>query len=441
MKVNKIQSLSVFILIFFVCLITSVLAQEKIDKKLKLNINRAIDMALKSSEDFKISGNEILRATSKQKEEQSFALPQITGDVEWSNNFKYPQAVATTTKDYYINAGASISQTLFTFGKISNAIKAAKKAVEASRFSKEETSQEIIYNAKLAYYNTYLAKRILEVAQESYENAKENKKILTGRTSKGRASKYDNIKTSSDIASRIPVVSNARADFVSALESLKVIVDAEKGSTVELIEGFTEEYPSFDREYLAFSLYNNQPAIKALAEEIKEKTFLVKSKRAETLPEVSTFATWNHKGTGNDYYVGGDNLDDYGVAGFKISIPIWLGGLTREALSQARIDKNDAELNFSKGCKDYLLLLDKSINEYEEYKKTLKANEEAVRWAKESFEYSQELFSSGQVSITDLNDAELQLTNAKMNKETTLFNLSIILAKIERLTLIESKNE
>ena len=207
------------------------------------------------------------------------------------------------------------------------------------------------------------------------------------------------------------------------------------------MEGFGQDYPDFDRAALASALCGNQPAIKALAETVKEKEGLVRSKKAALLPEFSAFATWNHKGEGDDYYVGRDELYDYGVAGLKVSVPFWQGGLDQEKLFQARIDKRNADLQYRKGQEDYLLLLDKALNQYREYKKTLEANVEAVRWAEESFKYSQELFGSGQISVTDLNDAELQLTTAKMSKEATLFNLNIILAQIERLTLIGITNE
>jgi outer membrane protein TolC len=70
---------------------------------------------------------------------------------------------------------------------------------------------------------------------------------------------------------------------------------------------------------------------------------------------------------------------------------------------------------------------------YEQYKENLKANIDAVNLAEESFKQSQEMFASGQLTLTDLNDAELLLTNQRLNKETTLFNINITLAEIEKL--------
>jgi len=80
------------------------------------------------------------------------------------------------------------------------------------------------------------------------------------------------------------------------------------------------------------------------------------------------------------------------------------------------------------------LELEKAITEYNELIKTLPANQEAENLAQESFNLSQNLLASGQLSITDLNDAEMMLTNQKLKKETSLFKLQVALAKIERLT-------
>jgi len=415
--------------------------QEKEDV-LNLSIDSAIEMALEASESLKLGDNEVKRKDSEKKEEKSYLYPNIIAEVGWSNNFEYPDtSIAAATKDYHMDSGLTISQTIFTFGRLSHAISAAQKALEASRFDRESTKQEIIYDAKIAFYNTYFAKRVMEIAEESYNNALNNKKILEARVSGGRTSKYDNIKISADIAARKPSVNNARADFMSAIETLKIIIGVGPNTIIKLAHGFFGEYPDIDRQTLAQALYDNQPAIKALAKSIEEKKFLVKSKKATLFPEVSAFATWNHKGDGYDYYVESDNLDDYGVVGLKVNLPIWLGGINWEQLCQAKLDKADAELKYKQSGEEYLLLLDKSVNEYREYKKTLEANNESIRWALEFFKYSQELFSSGQVSITDLNDAELQLTNAKISKEATIFNLNIILAQIKRLTLTGNTNE
>jgi len=427
----------ILIVAFIIFFQLSALGQENKSTTLKLDLEKSIDMALKSSENFQIQDNEVKRNKYKYNIERSEILPQINGELGWSNNFEYPDVPAAAhTKDYDAYSGVAISQKIFTFGKVYSTIKAAKDAIEVSKHDKETLRQKIIYDTKLAYYTAYLAKRTLEIAEDSYQNALKNKEILQKRSFTGRVSKHDNIKISADLAARKPTVNNARTSYYSAIETLKVILGVEQNKKLELTEGFSDQHFSFERDSMALALYNNQPAIKSLAKTIFEKESLVNSKKAAYYPEVSAFASWSHKGNSNNSYMGKNSLDDYGIAGLKVDIPFWTGGKTNAELEQARIDKKNAELRYQQGKEDYLLELDKALNEYKGYVETLESNQEAVRLAEKAFELSQEIFQSGQISVTDLNDSELKLTNEKLNKEITLFNISITLAKIERLTLI-----
>ena len=409
---------------------------------LKISLNEAISMAIKTNENIRIKDNEVARSNSQLREEKSELFPHVSGSAAWSRNYEYPDIPATAlTKEYDFNVGASLDQKLFTFGRISSAISAARKQVEASRWNKETTNQEVVYITKVAYYNVYLAKRTLEIAQESYDRVQENKGILENRSASGRASKYDNIKMAADIASRIPMVSNARANLNSALETLKRVIGVDTSVNIDITDSFAMEYQTFDKENLIGELLERQPTLKALEKNIDAAQDTIWEKKAEYFPELSAFSTWNHKGSGNEYDIRSENLHDYGVVGLKVSMSIWEGGKRNEELQQAKIDKSNAELNLQKITKDLKLELDSAIVVYNEFVQTLHSYEDAVRLAEESFKLSQNMFQSGHISITDLNSAELLLTKEKINKETVLFNINETLAKIEKLTVSELINE
>jgi outer membrane protein TolC len=129
-------------------------------------------------------------------------------------------------------------------------------------------------------------------------------------------------------------------------------------------------------------------------------------------------------------------LFNYTAVGLNLQIPLFYGNRTHDRIKQSIADKDNAVLNFKKTKKNLELELEKTITEYNELIQTLPANQEALDLAQNSFALSQNLFASGQLSATDLNDAEMMLTSQKLKKETTLFKLQISLAKIERLTCI-----
>jgi len=416
-----------------------VLADEEV---LRVTLKDAITMAIEASEDVQIKDNEVARGNSQLREEKSDFFPHLSGSAIWSRNYEYPDIPATTLiKEYDFNLGAALDQKLFTFGRVSSAISAARKQIEVNQWNKEASKQEVIYITKLAYYNVYFAKRTLEIAQDSYERARENKDILEKRSARGRASRYDNIKTAADIASRSPSINNARANLNSAVQTLKRVIGVDPKKDMDITDNLAEECRALNIGQLTDGLNDNQPVLKALEKSIAANEFTIREKKAERLPEISAFSTWNHNGSGDKYDIQSENFYDYGVAGLKVNVPIWEGGKLKEGLEQARIDKRNTELSLEKTIKDLLLELDTAVGEYNEFIKTLTANEEAVRLAEETFKLSRDFFSSGQISVTDLNNAELLLTGEKLNKEKTLFNINVTLAKIEKLAVTEDVSE
>jgi outer membrane protein len=406
---------------------------------LRVSIKEAVTLALRKSEDFQIAANEIEKMHYKYKEAKSAIYPHIEGEISWVHNPEYPARAAAEINDYSFDTGVTINQVLWAFGRISSAIRLANKYVAISRFNKDIVRQEIIYNTKLSYYSTLLAEQTLSIARDSYENARKNKRLLNNRALGGRSSKKDNIKMDADIASRLPRVNDAQAAFDSAIRTFKIILGIDPSVHVEMADAFAKRYDPLNREKISESLHEKEPTLLALRKQIDADEDVIKLKRANFLPTMSAFATWDYKGIGETYEVRRDNLDHYVAAGLKVSVPIWLGGQTVAQLNQAKIDKENDMLRLQKTTKNLALELDNAISEYHAYMRTLEANNRAVELAQRSFKMAQDLFGSGQVTLSDLNDAELQLTNEKLATVLTLYNLSTTLAKVEKLTITELK--
>jgi len=401
---------------------------------LQLGLDETIKRALDTSEELKIKEQEILRAQGGYQEVRSGALPHLSAESTWTHNLNYPDSAASSYSDHEFNAGVSASQVLWSFGKIAHAVNSAKSAVEASKFNKETGKQEIIYTAKLSYYSSLLSRNALSITEKSYANALENKRLLGQRSYGGRSPKYEIIRMNSEVAARVPTVNEARTQFDAATETLRKIIDVDLDSKIELTGNFQGEYDDFNYETLVVAMNEYEPSLQSFGKTIESAEEKVKSKYASFLPTLSAFGSWSYLGGSNEHpFLNNGELDNYSLAGLKVSIPIWEGGEKQAQLSQSKADKEIAVLRKKQLSKNLLLELKKAHLEYQQYKENLKANIEAVDLAEESFKQTQEMFASSQVTLTDLNDAELLLTNQRLNKEITLFSINITLAKIERL--------
>jgi outer membrane protein len=401
---------------------------------LQVGLEDVIRLSLHNSEELKIKDSQVNRSEGLYQQVRSDILPHLNADAAWTNNMQYPNSAAEDMTDHVLQGGINASQVIWSFGRVMFAVKSAKQSLQAVKFDRETGRQEIIYAAKLGYYSTLLARNTLSIAEKSYANAVENKELMGKRAYGGRSSKYEIIRMNAEVAARIPTVNDARTEFDAATETLKKMIEADPESKLALSGDFAEEYADFDYVSLVSLMNEREPSLKSLSKKIEAAESQVKSRYAGLLPTVSAFASLSRAGGSNQHsFLQGDRLDPYSSAGLKVDIPIWEGGLKEAGLSQSQAEKEIAVLRRKQAGKELLLELKKSCLEYRQYKSNLAANIEAVNLAEESFKQSQEMFASGQISLADLNDAELLLTNQRLNKEMTLFNINITLAKIERL--------
>lgn len=404
-----------------------------VSQVLRIGLDDAIKRAVDTSEEFKIKGQEVNKTQGLYREVRSNMLPHI--NAQSSRTYHIDSPAVMNLSDYEDSFGVGASQVIWSFGKVMYTVSSAKRLVEASRFNREAGRQEVIFYAKLSYYTTLLAKNALSITEKSYVNALENKKLLGQRSYGGRSPKYEIIRMDAEVASRVPAVNEARAQFDIATETLKKLIDADPASKIELIGDFSQTYNEFNYETLLAKMYEQEPSLKSLDKTVESADAKVKSSIASFFPTLSAFSSLDYsKGsTMQALLKRNDELDRYFFAGVKIDIPIWEGGQKEAQLSQARADKEITILRKKQVEKGLLLELKKAYLQYQQYKNNLKANIEAVNLAEESFKQTQEMFASGQVTLTDLNDAEFLLTNQRINKEMTLFNINITLARIEKL--------
>ncbi|MFA6383995.1 MAG: TolC family protein [Candidatus Omnitrophota bacterium] len=398
-----------------------------------LGLNETVTRALATNEGLKIKDSETLKSREVYKEARSGLLPHISAQSSWTNYQDYP-ASDDAKADYMLSGGIAVSQLLWSFGKVTFAVSSSKRAAEALAYSREAGKNDVVYVAKLNYYSALLAKNSLMISQESYNNARDNKKLLEDRSAGGRSSKYEILKVDADVASRVPSVNEARAQYVTAMETLKSLIEARPEEEFDLTDVFKPEYADLDYNVLEAALLGREPGLKSLGKAFEASQAAVNNKRAGFLPTLSAFANLDKSGKSNEATIPSrGSLSDYASIGLKVSVPLWEGGATKAQLGQALAERTAAQLRKDQARKALLLELKKAFVEYLQYKDNLAANTEAVRLAGESFKQMQEMFTSGQVTLTDLNAAELLLTNQKINKEMTLFNVNVTLAKIEQL--------
>lgn len=411
---------------------------------LRLRLSDAIDMALKVSETVQQRENDVTASYYKRKEAVSEQLPHIEADAGYNyypNVRSVSMAMAPGSpavsvalqKDFDFTTTVSLQQTLYAFGKIHHAINAATHGERASEWGWEAARRDISYTTAMAYMTVLLAQRVVSIAKGSYDNAVRTRSILDEKYEFGRIPRGDGIKSQADIAARKPVLKEAESDLDVAVRDLKRLTGVPEEQEISLADALVSKFPKYDVEGSLEQMFEVEPRLKLIEETITLNAETSKAEKAQYYPTVGMYASYSLFAESDDPYLANDRFQNLGNVGLSLSIPIWNGNKTWSRYKQALMQEANSKLELEKVNRDLVLELRNAISEYDSLLDTYPANVEAVRLAKESFDAQSDSFKTGSLTLTELNDAELQLTNNRLREALVLFNINQSIARIERL--------
>jgi outer membrane protein TolC len=410
-----------------------------------INVDQAIRRALQTNEDIQISLEKIERMKNTYRKVRSEALPRVDGNFDWNKYFESPTLRVdmgggtqefSIKDDYEMIAGAQLNQIIFAFGKVSTAIEIAKQSIDIERLSYGVTKNELIFLVKKAYATILFAEKAVKIAKESYQNTLKNQKALNEKFKGGRVSRVDNVKMASDVENRIPVMLQAKNQLDSLRVSFRRLLQLPPNTEFKLTEVLTEEFPEYDGDGLEALMYSHEPSILALNENRARNEQLLKYYKAEYYPTLDGLANYQYGGNGPDT-VPENDMDPTFYAGLQVRYPLWTSGARKGAVGEAEYDLNISQLELDKrkfGLKEEL---DATLSKYNSTKKVYEAALSARQLATDSYKITLSSFKAGAASQVQLNDAELQLTNAKLRALERLYDLNVFLARIDKLTAKE----
>jgi len=427
----------------FVCPPAGVFSQD-------LSLDEAVSLALENSEDIqkmRLDIEKMERVTEEARASRWFTVDaafRYELDHLDKKNISVVNNPVNSTGDliqrpyemdvdvYTAEASVTVLQPVFTFGKISESIKAAKYALEASGHQEKAAERGMRYAARLLYYSALLSDEMLGIAQKSYKNALKSKKYLQN-AAVSRPVKSDLIRVSADVALRKPGVDKARHAKNESYRALKILCDIPEDEVISLSDSLDDDFPRFSTDELGDTL-EDHPELAALDFAGKMHQSRAHAKKAERYPEIIAFG-----GYVKDFESKKQDLDDYygkevTYVGLQINIPIWDHGKADARARQEKIESKKINLDILKKRKELRQKLNNAVEKHGAYRGVYKNQKLALTLSKKSYQTSLSRFENGQTSATELNDAETGLTMARRGLALALFELNALKAEILKLT-------
>lgn len=303
-------------------------------------------------------------------------------------------------------------------------------AVEKARASR----LDMVSQVKNAYYAVLFSKEAFNVYKEVYENAMTNYAETEKKYNVQKATDLDMARAKTNVANAIPNVYNAESSIILALWQLKAVmgIDLEMNIDVEgAIEDYSEYMTSDVTKADSISLDRNS-TMKQLEIQANELAQSIKAQQYAYIPTLALAFNYSYNAMTNDFNFKEYRWTPYSYVGVSLSIPIFSGGKRLNQVRQARNSYEQMRLQMTSTERNLKISIRQALNTMETNVKSYDAAKDAVASAEKAYSIAEKSYEVGRATLTDLNDAQLALTQARLAESQAVYNFIVAKTQLEQ---------
>jgi len=302
-------------------------------------------------------------------------------------------------------------------------------AVEKARSSRLETVTQV----KQAFFSVLMARQSFEVYKSVYENALENLQNTEKKYKVQKASDLDLARAKTTLANAIPSVYDAENAIMLSLWQLKAVMGLNLDANIDVAGSLNDyaEHLLFDLNESSQTGLEGNSTLRQLEMQAQQLAQTVKLRQYANLPTISLGFSYSMNAMANDFKFNEYQWSPYSYVGLTLSIPIFAGGKRANDIKQARVQAAELDMQRTNTERQLKISIRQYLNTMETAMKTYTAAQSAVESAEKAYDIAVKSYNVGRSTLTDLNDAQLALTQAQMGVCQAIYNFVTAKANLE----------
>jgi len=415
-----------------------------------LTIAEVRTRALEFNRTYLTAQEEITKANADVTKARSGALPTVTVNGLFNRNFSIPSSFVTIDNEtaefkfgFKNTFGASLSavQSIWQGGKVFTALSIAK---DYRRYSEEvagAVEANVVYQAEVLFYSVMLERARLAVLEKSWEANTYSLDVIQKKFDQGMVSEYELLRARVEQANLKPQILQAESNLRLSEKRLKSFLGIDLNEPVEVIEepGDTSitRLPALSE--LTSTALSARPEMRQADyfSDITRKA--VRVARADYYPSLSAIMDYSWSAQ-SDALTLSENQSQSWTAGLNLSIPIFRGGRTRGAVTQAVADHSQARLARAQTVDDIKLEVEEAYDRILQAKEALDIQGNTIAQAEKGMEIANLRYESGVGTQLEVLSAETALRDARRILAEALFSFRQAKAGLKKATTIDLDN-
>jgi outer membrane protein TolC len=320
----------------------------------------------------------------------------------------------------------SISQPLFTWGRIRNSYKIALENLEVVKLSLKGKIEEVKAKVKVAYYNALVAKSMVELTESIYEELLTHYKSVESKYREGLVSDLELMRAEVQLKNVIPQKLQAKSFYKTALENLKLLLGFENSEKISLSDTLSYKPLDLTLDELLLEAERKRIDLKILERQLKILEITEKIEKSGDKPTI--FASWIYsyeKPFGFE-----DKWDGSWTFTLGVEFPFFDGFKTKGRIKASRAKKRELLKLYEYLKEAALLEVRTAYRELKTAEEVLKSQEENVKLAKRTFEMAEKQYREGLISSLDVLDIEVAYRQARFSYLSALKDYNVALSNL-----------
>ncbi|MGM9752740.1 MAG: TolC family protein [Candidatus Cryptobacteroides sp.] len=415
-----------------------------------ISLDQALEIALSENVAVKIADKEIERSEYAKKGTYAALFPQIDGSAGFQRTIEKQvmymdfdmssimpgggasggEGESSENKNNGMevgrwnsfSAGVSASMPLVN-AQLWESLKISGQDVELAVEKARSSRLEMVSQVKNAYYSVLLAKEAAKVYKEVYDNALLNYETTQMRHEAQKASDLELARAATSLANAIPNMYDSQNAISLSLWQLKAVMGISLDEEIDVVGQIYDYAQDMSVLYSddELSLENNS-TLKQLAIQAEQLASGIRAQQYAYLPSLGVAFVYNYSAMANDFVFSEYKWTPYSYVGLSLSIPIFSGGKRLNNVRSAKIQASELELQRQNTERQLSIAIRQNLNTMETAINSFQAADKALEAAQKAYDITAEAYAVGSSTMTDVNDAQLALVQAKMSAVQSIYS-------------------
>jgi cobalt-zinc-cadmium efflux system outer membrane protein len=301
----------------------------------------------------------------------------------------------------------------------------AERTIAVSEARLTEVLRRQLFDLKRTYYESVLARVLLNIEQENRDNFEGLVKFNTARFEEGYIAEGELLKVRLERTKFDFAVANAELTFRKAKIRLLELIgepDYERAARIEVNNQLQAPKAELNLAALKDSALANRPDVKVAEAELSLVESNIKLERSRAKGEVTPYVGYKRVGVDNTVLAG-------------VTVPLPLGNRNQSGIARAEAEQKVAQTNLALARNRALAEVDAAYRAYETAREQVRAYEAGLlRQADESREIQLGAYQEGAAELITLIDAQRTRTEVRANYYRAIFDYYTSLFQLELAT-------